>query len=96
VDRPDAARTLVLAAALADAMADLIVEAEELAGQQPALASRLLAARLRAGRPEDRPLVALMRWVAAAGDVAGARAALAARGWPTPASRTGPGTSRTP
>jgi hypothetical protein len=74
----EVARTLADAALIAELMADLLRAADEAAGGDAAIASRLLRERLVRRRREDGELLAVLRWFAATHDVAAARAAI---GW---------------
>jgi hypothetical protein len=76
----DAERALAVAAGLAELLAGLIREAEARAGDDHGAATRLLAERLLARRPEDGSLLELVVWFATTHDLAAARAALATRG----------------
>lgn len=85
------AHTLTDAVLVAELMADVLRAADEAAGGDAALASRLVVRRLVRRRPEDGELLDVLRWFATTHDLAAARAAVARRsdwprseGWPPP------------
>jgi hypothetical protein len=77
-ERDQVARTLAVAAGLAELLAGPIREAEAIAGGDHAVVTRLLVERLRGRRREDGPLLELVVWFATTHDVPAALAALAA------------------
>jgi hypothetical protein len=73
--RDEVARTLAVAAGLAELLAERVREAEAIGAGDDAVATRLLRERLLRLRPQDGHLLALVAWFAATHDVPAALAA---------------------